>query len=447
MPIELDIAVASAAAIAAAKRRRAGVICVSQRILYDAAKTGIHLKAVDLVPKGLDLVSLDERARRLALCVNSGCDVTCLSIHLGRQIGGRQSLLAAAVSELLLYGVAGRHNGLAEVGLAEGDLLAELADIALHLIAEVADAVADVGQAVVDLAKLLTKEYLLLRCGCRILAEFALAIKSIAVKSPEEEQQYQPYGAVSAPTVIIFCDSREVGQAIIIRKNHPFLIYFQAVAHRPVDKANSNIIIKTKRRDLMENWKPVVGFESVYEVSDAGEVRCINQPDKYRKVSTSRTGYQFVRLYTPERERKNKFVHRLVADAFIPNPDQKTQVNHKDGNKSNNRVDNLEWVTPAENIKHAFASLGRTSPQKGVTGKQNKNSIPVYQYSLDGNFVKAYDGVSDAARAIGCNACSIISVIVGRNVTCHGYLWSYTRADRIDNTRVEQRKTHKKWGL
>ena len=197
----------------------------------------------------------------------------------------------------------------------------------------------------------------------------------------------------------------------------------------------------------MENWKPVVGFESVYEVSDAGEVRCINQPDKYRKVSTSRTGYQFVRLYTPEGERKNKFVHRLVADAFIPNPNQKTQVNHKDGNKSNNRVDNLEWVTPAENIKHAFVSLGRTSPQKGVTGKQNKNSIPVYQYSLDGNFVKAYDGVSDAARAIGCNACSIISVIVGRNVTCHGYLWSYTRADRIDNTRVEQRKTHKKWGL
>ena len=197
----------------------------------------------------------------------------------------------------------------------------------------------------------------------------------------------------------------------------------------------------------LEIWKSVVGFEKTYEVSNLGNVRNINNPTTIRKLSRAKSGYLFVRLSIAKQNSKNCFVHRLVAEAFIPNPLHKTQVNHKDGNKGNNRVENLEWVTPAENMRHAYDVLGRHSSLKGKTGKDNANSIPVFQYNLDGDFIKGWDCVSDAARAIKCNPCQIINQLSGRIVTCHGFLWSYEKHEHIDNSRVKNRKTHKNWGL
>ena len=77
----------------------------------------------------------------------------------------------------------------------------------------------------------------------------------------------------------------------------------------------------------------------------------------------------------------------------------------------------------------------------------NKNSMPVCQYDLDGKFVKKWPAVSDAARAMNCNPSQILNQMAGRIVTCHGYLWSYEKMERIDNSRVKQRKTHKQCGL
>lgn len=197
----------------------------------------------------------------------------------------------------------------------------------------------------------------------------------------------------------------------------------------------------------MEIWKPVVGFEKTYEVSNFGNIRNIHNPAIIRKQSKDRNGYMFIRLFVTKQNVKNRFIHRIVAEAFIPNPKCKTQVNHKDGNKSNNNVENLEWVTPSENVKHSFAVLGKKSPLKGKMGKENKNSIPVFQYALDGNFIKEWCGISEAARAMKCNPCQIINQIAGRIITCHGFLWSYEKHEHIDNSRVKNRKTHKKWGL
>lgn len=110
----------------------------------------------------------------------------------------------------------------------------------------------------------------------------------------------------------------------------------------------------------MENWKPVVGYEGLYEVSDLGNVRGVDRilsdgrswKGTQLKPGKCRCGYKFVCL-RKEGIVKNENIHRLVASAFIENPDCCRDVNHKDGNKENNKADNLEWITHSDNMKHA----------------------------------------------------------------------------------------------
>lgn len=104
---------------------------------------------------------------------------------------------------------------------------------------------------------------------------------------------------------------------------------------------------------MIEIWKDVVGFEGIYQISNTGKVKGL--PRKYLierllKPYISEHGYLMVRLYPSG---KHKTIHRLLAEAFIPNPDNKPFVNHKDANKQNNDLNNLEWVTRLENIHHA----------------------------------------------------------------------------------------------
>ncbi len=121
---------------------------------------------------------------------------------------------------------------------------------------------------------------------------------------------------------------------------------------------------------MTESWLSVKGYEGLYEVSNLGNVRRVGgktlspKPGKlgYKIVSLSMNGYF-----------KKYLVHRLVAEAFIPNPDDKPYVNHLDGNKTNNRVDNLEWATPSENIKHAYDTNLR-EPIRGENNSQCKLS-------------------------------------------------------------------------
>jgi hypothetical protein len=108
----------------------------------------------------------------------------------------------------------------------------------------------------------------------------------------------------------------------------------------------------------MENWKPVVGYEEIYEVSDLGRVRRIKPGSSTRVGRISRgsltpDGYIRVSLSFHDSTKRTHNVARLVAIAFIPNPENKPEVNHRDGNKVNNCVDNLEWVTVLENRRHA----------------------------------------------------------------------------------------------
>lgn len=104
--------------------------------------------------------------------------------------------------------------------------------------------------------------------------------------------------------------------------------------------------------NIQEIWKDVAGFEGIYQISSHGRLRS-NKGMLVRKLYITQLGYQCITLNRNGRKKTFK-IHRLVASAFIANPDNKKSVNHKDGNKLNNCTENLEWTTHAENIKHAY---------------------------------------------------------------------------------------------
>ena len=136
---------------------------------------------------------------------------------------------------------------------------------------------------------------------------------------------------------------------------------------------------------MKEEWKPIEGYEGLYEVSNLGRVKSIERNVPFRgssitmhgkvlKPYANENGYCFVVLYQNTRQKRHK-IHRLVAETFIPNPEKKKCINHVDGNKKNNRVDNLEWCTHSENNKHAHDN-GLIKPKniaKGLWNPDNAN--------------------------------------------------------------------------
>jgi hypothetical protein len=129
---------------------------------------------------------------------------------------------------------------------------------------------------------------------------------------------------------------------------------------------------------MTEQWKNIEGYNGDYQVSDMGRIRTRNNrwgvTDKYRilKQNKQRDGYHLVRLYLNSQQ-SDCLVSRLVANAFIPNPKNKKEVNHKDGNKSNNSASNLNWSTRSENMKHAF-EMGLLNVRRGEDNNKSKLS-------------------------------------------------------------------------
>lgn len=188
-----------------------------------------------------------------------------------------------------------------------------------------------------------------------------------------------------------------------------------------------------------EIWKDVVGFEGRYMVSNFGNVKSLryrgHNEEKIMRTVRHHSGYSIITL--GKKPRKNYSVHILVAEAFVDNPCKKPYINHIDGNKSNNRADNLEWVTAKENTQHAIRT-GLRDPYNIPRryGEDHYASKPVYQFDIYGNFIKKWGGQSEAARAMGCKSCTIWSRVDNPGMTAKGYVW-LSSPDKFDEWKTK----------
>ena len=176
----------------------------------------------------------------------------------------------------------------------------------------------------------------------------------------------------------------------------------------------------------MEEWRTIEGFPD-YEVSNTGKVKSLNfnhtgQP-KLLKQNKMKLGYLQVLLWSREKKVKGKLVHRLVAEAFLPNPNGFRCVNHKDEDKTNNMVDNLEWCT------HQYNNSYGTKPQRLSKSLTDNPLITkaVYQLDMEGNIIGEYSSIAKAAKAINGRTSDIVRVCAGYKYRylAHGYRWKY----------------------
>lgn len=181
---------------------------------------------------------------------------------------------------------------------------------------------------------------------------------------------------------------------------------------------------------MQEIWRDVVGYEGLYKVSNLGNVLSIPRrgthlrKEHLLKQYKTKKGYLNVFLV---KKCKSFYTgtHRLVAQAFIPNPKNKQQVNHIDGNKENNCVDNLEWVTNQENMDHSWRIGLRNKDKIYKSGKDNKLSIKINQYSINGNLIKTWFCLKDVERELGFSPANICACCKHRRNIAYGYIWRY----------------------
>lgn len=179
-----------------------------------------------------------------------------------------------------------------------------------------------------------------------------------------------------------------------------------------------------------ELWLPVVGYNGFFEVSNLGNVRSLGRIAKHGRYEghtrtyfgrllipqvAKRGGYLTVLLSVGGR-RKNCKIHRLVAEAFLLNPNDFPMVNHKDFNRQNNNVENLEWCDAKYNTNY---SLHRKPSMLNKRGK------PVDAYDRDGNFVSSFASIRDAGRVLNVFGQNICAILSGKSKWIKGYTFKY----------------------
>ncbi|MBO5714322.1 MAG: HNH endonuclease [Clostridia bacterium] len=180
------------------------------------------------------------------------------------------------------------------------------------------------------------------------------------------------------------------------------------------------------------NILPIKDFPNYY-ITDTGDVYSTvcnpiyNPNGELQKLKPSDChGYLGISFWIRGKSYR-KLVHRLVAEAFIPNPENKPEINHKNGIRNDNRVANLEWVTHSENMKHAYKVLGRKisgSYANHPFGKDNPLSKIVFQIQ-NGEIIATFYGISEAERETGIQFKNISAVCRGKRKTAGGFQWKY----------------------
>ncbi len=180
---------------------------------------------------------------------------------------------------------------------------------------------------------------------------------------------------------------------------------------------------------MKEEWKAVDGYNGLYCVSNTGKVKSMkwNHSDKEKEMKQyDQGGYKLVGIRR-NGTHHNYLVHRLVATAFVPNPRNLYDVNHIDGNKSNNCADNLEWVTKSENIRHAIRMGLRPPICKNEHKKGDASPIckKILQYTKDFEFIKCWNSVYEIEEKLGYKKSCIHRCCRGERKTYMGYIWRH----------------------
>lgn len=213
-----------------------------------------------------------------------------------------------------------------------------------------------------------------------------------------------------------------------------------------------------------EEWRPIKGFEGLYEVSSLGRVRSVERDVPFRNETSHRgarikktfissgTGYEMVSLWKDGNNRLFT-IHRLVATAFVPNPHKKEAIDHINTNRLDNRPENLRWCTNKENCNNPISLINYSKSHKGRVNdslsiekwkesrkkwkdseafvefrqKRRERSKHILQLSKDGTVVNEFSSAYEASEAIGKKPCRIYSVLDKPNRTVGGYLWKTKR--------------------
>lgn len=148
--------------------------------------------------------------------------------------------------------------------------------------------------------------------------------------------------------------------------------------------------------NTQEIWKPIAECNGEYYVSNCGRVKSLKfGKERILKQATNQNGYLFIIIHRKNHKQRYSKIHRLVALAFIPNPNNKPQVNHKDGDKCNNHIDNLEWVTNSENIKHAWDNglnekirIAKSKPVTDILTGKNYESLAIACKNINESYMR-----------------------------------------------------------
>ena len=190
---------------------------------------------------------------------------------------------------------------------------------------------------------------------------------------------------------------------------------------------------------MSEEWRDIQGYEGLYQVSNLGNIKSLFRYKKILKKSPVSSGYLSVELWKDKKNRRH-LIHRLVAKAFIPNPEQLPQINHKDEDKTNNQVDNLEWCTAKYNMNYGTGNSRRRENTdykaiphelrvKWATENSKFRWKPVLQKE-NGIVIARYENMYMAERAVNPNHKpngNISMVCRGKRKSAYGFQWEYAK--------------------
>ncbi|WP_286777107.1 NUMOD4 domain-containing protein [Sphingobacterium sp. UBA2074] len=184
-----------------------------------------------------------------------------------------------------------------------------------------------------------------------------------------------------------------------------------------------------------EIWRDIPGYEGIYQSSTKGFIRSLDRLLKNSKgqfikkgsiksLNKSKNGYLSVDLYR-DNKRQTLLIHRIIAITFINNTKNADTVNHINGDKYDNDVNNLEWCTYSENHKHSYEKLGRIAGMKGKRNELNTNSKPIIMINSNDEIVHTFPSIMEAARVLDISSSRIVSNLKGRSKTCINHYFKY----------------------